>query len=170
MNKIKMSSGLASVILLAGLFAGWETLLIVAILMFLFCELEDKVKSLAIKVLAFFLALSLVKMGWGLIADGVNVVIASLNDLISVINGYLDTPIDVTKLYLYLLTPISKLVGIANSVILYLITFAKFAFIIATLSNKAMKENFLVKKINEFVAKVVNFINSIDVAGNQAQQ
>lgn len=169
MNKIKISSGLASVILLACLFSGWGTLLTVAVLMFLFCELEDKVKGVAIKVIAFYAGLTLVSMGWGLIADGVDLVISSLNDFIAIINGYLDTPIDVTKLYLYLLTPISKLVGIADGVIVYLLTFAKFGFIIATLGNKAMKENFLVKKINEFVAKVVNFINSIDVTGTQAQ-
>ena len=43
MNKVKISSGLASVLLLACLFAGWQTMLLVALLMFVFCEVEDKV-------------------------------------------------------------------------------------------------------------------------------
>ena len=39
MNKFKISSGLAAVVLLVSLFAGWSTLLLVTVLMLLFCEM-----------------------------------------------------------------------------------------------------------------------------------
>lgn len=165
MSKIKINPGLASVILLASLFAGWGTLLIVAAIMLVFCEVDDKVKGIAVKVIAFFAALTLVSLGWSLIVDGVGVVIDLINKLVATINCYLD-PVDyinISKLNSYLLTPIQNIVSMADSVISFLLQFAKFAFIIATLANKEMKDNFVVKKINEFVAKVVYFVNQIDV-------
>ena len=35
-------------------------------------------------------------------------------------------------------------------------------FIISTIKNKQLKENIVTKKINEFVTKIINYINSID--------
>lgn len=171
MSKIKLNPGLAAVILLACLFSGWATLLTVTVLMLLFCEVDDKVKSVAVKVIAFYAGITLVSMAWGLIYDGIDLVIGSIDKLVATINCYLEYPnlIDLSKLNAYLFTPIKNLAGIANSVIGYMLVFAKFGFIIATLANKAVKENFIVKKINDFVAKIVNYINTLDVPVQPAQ-
>ena len=169
MGKVKVNSGLASVIVLASLFSGWQTLLIVIALLLLFCDIDDKVKGIIVKVVSFYAAVALVSLGWSLIADLVDLVIDSLNKLIGVINGYLDygDQIDISKLTGYVLNPIKTLVEIADGIISYLLVFAKFAFIIATLGNKQVKENPMIKKINSFVAKVIAFINNIDM-GNTA--
>lgn len=171
MGKVKVNSGLASVIVLASLFAGWQTLLIVVALLLLFCDMDEKVKGIIIKVVSFYAALALVSLGWGLITDLVDLIIESLDKLIAVVNGYLDyaNRIDITKLSVYVLNPVSSLVDIADGIISYLLVFAKFAFIIAVLGNKQVKENPIIKKINEFVEKVVAFINNIEV-GNVAQE
>ena len=166
MNKIKLNLGLASIILLACLFSGWATLLTVTVLILLFCDVDDKIKNIAIKVVAFYAGITLVSMAWGLIYDGVELLVGSLDKLIATINCYLEYPnlIDITKLKTYVITPITNLLSIADGIIDYLLVFAKFAFIIATLANKAIKENIVIKKINEYVAKIVEYINSLDVA------
>lgn len=168
MGKVKVNSGLASIIVLASLFSGWQTLLIVVALLLLFCDIDDKVKGTIVKVVSFYAAIALVSLGWGLITDLVDLVIDSLNKLIGVVNGYLDysNRIDISKLTLYVLNPINSLVDIADGIISYLLVFAKFAFIIATLGNKQVKENPVVKKINEFVAKVVTYINNMDMSAS----
>ena len=48
MNKLKINNGLAAIILLASLFAGWQTLLLAVILMLIFCEVNDKVRNLMV--------------------------------------------------------------------------------------------------------------------------
>lgn len=171
-NKIKISSGLASIILLACIFSGWETLLIVTVLMLLFCETDKNVKDIAIKVISFCVALNLVSYGWDLISDGVNLIINSIDDIVDLINSYLNygSQISIAKLQSYLLSPIAKLLNIANDVVAYLILFAKFSFIIAVLGNKQLKENIIVSKINNYITKVVNFINTFDYASQQSQQ
>jgi hypothetical protein len=172
MGKVKVNSGLASIIVLASLFAGWQTLLIVVTLLLLFCDIDDKLKDIIIKVVAFFAGIALVTLGWDLIVDLVSLVISTINNLVSLINNYLEyqNQISIVKLTTYLLNPIKTIVDIADGIITYLLTFAKFAFIVATLANKNVKENAIIKKINEFVSKIVTFVNNLDLGTAVSQQ
>lgn len=170
MSKLKINSGLASVILLACLFSGWATFLTIVILMLIFCEISDSVKQVLIRVITFYFGITLLSMAWGLIVDGVNLVIDSFNDFIGIINSYLTDPISVYKLEAYLLTPIAKVVSLADGIISYLFVFIKFSFILAVLGNKKLKDNFIVIKLNIFVDKVVSFVNSFDMMQNNMQQ
>ena len=163
MNKIKISSGLASVMLVACLFAGWQTLLLVTLLMFVFADVEDKVKGTAIKVIAFYVALILVSTGWDLIVSGYGVVYSSITDLVMLINNWFNASLDLSGLYQYALTPINSLLDIADTLVGYAFSLIKFFFILAVLGNKPMKQLPLVKTVNDFVAKVVTYINSIEV-------
>lgn len=170
MSKLKINSGLASIILLACLFSGWATFLTVVILMLIFCEISDSVKQVLIRVITFYFGITLLSMAWGLLVDGVNLVIDSFNDFIDIINSYLTDPISVYKLEAYLLTPIAKVVSLADGIISYLFVFIKFSFILAVLGNKKLKDNFIVIKLNIFVDKVVSFVNSFDMMQNNMQQ
>lgn len=170
MNRVKISSGLAAIVLLASLFSGWSTLLTVTVLILLFCELDEKIKSIMVRVITFYVGLTIFDLAWGLIVDGINLIPSTIEQLVTVINSYLSKPIDILKLEVYLLNPATSLVGIADGIINYLIIFAKFAFIVCILGNKAMKENFVVKKINEYVNKAVNYINSFEINANNMQQ
>ena len=170
MSKLKINSGLASVILLACLFSGWATFLTVVILMLIFCEISDSVKQVLIRVITFYFGITLLSMAWGLLVDGVNLVIDSFNDFIGIINSYLTDPISVYKLEAYLLTPIAKVVSLADGIISYLLVFIKFSFILAVLGNKKLKDNFIVIKLNIFVDKVVSFVNSFEMMQNNMQQ
>lgn len=74
MLKAKVSTGLAAIMLISSLFVGWQTMLIVTILLFAFCEVDGKVKDIAIRVITFFIGLTLVITAWGLIVDGVELI------------------------------------------------------------------------------------------------
>lgn len=174
MSRIKLNNGLAALIFVACLFSGWSTLLIVTILALLFCEIDDKVKNIIIKVIAFYAGYTLISMGWDLISSGIGLIFDAIEKFVAVINSYLD-PIDyisLTKLNSYLFNPIEIVVGLLGQVISYLLTFAKFAFIITILTGKVIKQTPISKKIDEYVSKVVNFINNFgsNVNQNYAQQ
>lgn len=164
MNKYKINPGLAAVLLVASLFAGWGTLLLVALLMLIFCEFDEKTKGIMVRVVSFLVGLSLVSLAWDLIYDGIHLIVDSLDNLIATINSYLDysNQINILKLEQYLINPATNILSILNSIVNYLLTFAKFGFILAIVAGKPMKGNIITNKINEFVNKVINFINSIE--------
>ena len=170
MSKVKVNTGLAGIILLTCLFSGWETLLLVVILMLLFCKVDDKLKNLIIKIIAFYTAFTIVTTAWSLIVEGIQVVISSFDNIVETINSFLsiNNRIDFSKLDSYVLSPISRVVGIADNILEYLFLLIKFTFIISTIQNKNLKDNAITRKINEFITKVVNYINSIDLGTNNA--
>lgn len=163
MNKLKINSGLASILVLASLFAGWQTLLLVVLFILLFCEINDTIKGMIIKVVSFFVGLTLFTTLWGLITDIFPLVVSIFNKFIGIIGNYLDKPIDVSKLNLYLFDPVDSLVSIIDSIVQYLLILIKFIFIISVLANKAMKDNVITKFINKYVDKVISFVNGIEL-------
>lgn len=173
MSKFKVNSGLLSLVLVACLFSGWATMLTVVVLILIFCEIDEKIKNILVRVLSFFVAITLFSMLWDLITGGVTLAIGSIKDLINVINSYLeyDKVISLGKLDSYVFVPVQGLVDIADSVIGYILTFIKFSFIISIFLNKSGKPNFIIKKIEEYVNNIVNFVNSFDLSGvNQNTQ
>lgn len=164
MERIKIKNGLAAAIILLSMFAGWQTLLIVTVLMLIFCDTDDKFKGIAVRVIAFMAGLALVSLAWEVLYKGIDLGIDGLNTLIGTLNSYLDDPIDITKLTRYLIYPATGILDWLNSAVNYLILLAKFGFIVATLSGRAVKENIIVKKVNEYVSKVVSYISNIDAA------
>ena len=89
MNKLKINNGLAAIILLASLFAGWQTLLLAVILMLIFCEVNDKVRNLMVNVIAFLVGLTLISFAWSIISDGISLVFKGIESIVNVINSYL---------------------------------------------------------------------------------
>lgn len=164
MNRIKINNGLAAAIILLSMFAGWGTLLLVTVLMLIFCETDDKFKGIAIRVIAFMAGLALVGYAWDIIYEGIRLVISGIRTLITTLNYYLDDPISILKLEQYLINPVNGILTFLNSVVAYLLMLAKFGFVVATLSGKAVKENIVIKKINEYVSKVVNYVSNIDAS------
>ena len=164
MYKVKLSTSLASIALIASMFAGLATFLTVVALMIIFCEI-DNIKGVIVRVTSFYLGLILVQTAWNLIFDGyTDLFYGGINSIVDVINSYLDKPVDITKLFKYVLTPIKTIMAYLDTVVSYFITFSKFAFVVALLSNKAPKQNFFTNFINKFVDKVITFVNGIDAS------
>ncbi len=168
MNKLKINNSLAAIILVATLFAGWQTTLLVILLMLIFCELDDKIKNLTTTVIAFSVGLTLVSILWSLIYDGTNLLLNSLATIIDIINRYLSVgnKIDITSLTLKFIEPVKSIFEIGNSGVDLLIMLTKFGFVISIFTGAAMKNNAFTRKVNEYINKALGFINNYGV--NQA--
>ncbi|MBQ7136879.1 MAG: hypothetical protein IJO43_02745 [Bacilli bacterium] len=173
MSKLKINSGLLSLVLVACLFTGWGTMLTVAALVLIFCEMDDKTKNIFVRVVSFFAAITLFNLFWDLITGAVSLGIGSIKDLIAVINSYLDygKQISLGDLDRYLLVPAQGLVDIADSIVYYIISLVEFKFIVGLFLNRPGKPNFIIKKIEGYVNSVINFVNSFEFgAGFQQPQ
>jgi len=157
MNKMKLSSGLGSILLVASLFAGWQTLLLITILMFVFCEIEESVKDVAIKVITFFVGFTIVSIGWDIVINGVSAVTGGIDSLVGMINTYLDSIdyINANKL----IAPIHAVKNIASSIMTVLFMVVKLGFIISILTGKSGNKNILSSKIDEYVNKALNYVS-----------
>ena len=168
MGKVKINNNLAALMLVVFIFAGWGTLMIVTILMIIFCDLNDKIKPLIIKVVSFMAGITLILLGWDLVSNGIDLIFKLFNNIISIINSYLSysNKIDLVEFQGKFVVPVTTVVASIGSIIKYLVTFSKFGFIIAIISGKAMKENAWTKKVNQYVSKFTNFANSFDESVN----
>lgn len=172
MTKVKINYGLASIIVLASLFAGWQTLLIVIALLLLFCEVDEQLKNVIIRVVTFFIGLTLVTMIWNLIVDGCDVLFNSIHNIFRTINSFLsyENQIDITKLDSHFINPATYLINIANDVLTYVFVLIKVLFIIETLKGKNIKDNFISLKIRNFTDKAISYIGKIEFASQQETQ
>lgn len=168
MSKVKVNPGLAAVMVVASMFAGWQTLLIVSVLLLLFCELEEKVKTIMVRVITFTAGLALFTMCWNLIVEGIGVGTKSLNSVFDFINSFLavENKIDTSSLQTHLINPINIVVGVADNIVSFLITLVKFGFIVMILTGKEAKKNFISEKINGYVTKFVKYVNNTDNTSN----
>jgi hypothetical protein len=161
MNKVKVSTGLASLVLVASIFAGLGTMLTVIALLLLFCEV-DNIKGVIVRVLSFYLGLLLFQTLWGILVDGYGVVCSTIDGFVNVINSYLDKPVTITKLHRYLLDPIKSILSICDNIVDFFVVIIKFGFVVSFLEGKVAKENFITKFVNKFVDKAVAFVNGIE--------
>lgn len=162
MGKVKINNNVAALMIVVSIFAGFETLLIVTALMAIFCDMNDKIKPLIIKVISFMAGLALISLGWKLISNGVDLVFDLFENIIKIINSYLSysSKIDITDFETKFVSPVKIIVSSIGTIISYLILVFKFGFIISVVSGKAMKETAWTKKVNKFISKFVNFSNS----------
>lgn len=157
MNKVKINPGLASIALLASLFAGWQTLLIVTVLLFAFCEVDEKTKGVATSVLAFFVGFTIISWGWDLIESVLYMVPSLLTKFVEIINNFL-SPLDYISL-VKVTGPITTLLGIASDIVSLIFTVVKLTFVLNVLSGKDPKKFFLSGIFSKFIDKALNFIN-----------
>lgn len=172
MNKVKINSGLVCLILVAAIFPGWSTLLTVSILVLIFADIDETSKNTLTRVIAFYIGVALVALAWDIIYDGIDIGLKSIDKLVDTINSYLDygDKIDISKFSAYLLHPISNLATVANYIVDYLLIIAKFGFIVAMLTGKKMKDNMIVTKINGYLDKAINYVNSMNGSYQNYQQ
>ena len=164
MNKLKINNGLAAIILLASLFAGWQTLLLAVILMLIFCEVKDKERNLMVNVIAFLVGLTLISFAWSIISDGVSLVFKGIESIVNVINSYLSygNQINIATLQTKFMSPVTTIISFLDSGVDYLLMLTKFLFVVSTLTGHAMKENPFNKKVSEYASKAVNYVSSFE--------
>lgn len=164
MNKVKINTGLASIMIVASMFGGWQVLLLVVLLMLLFCEVEENVKNVAIRVITFYVGYTIVSLGWDVIVSCANLVVRGINSFVTTFNAYVD-PVDYL-VAIKLTAPINLVVDIASGVVSIMFTLVRIGFVISVLTGKPSSQNAVAKKINEYVSKAVNYVNGVVVAPN----
>lgn len=159
MEENKMNTGVFAIIIIALIFAGWEATLIVSALLLIFGKLDDKRRNILISVLTFVVGITLFRLCWSLLIDGVNLILNSLENLLGFISSFLSDPISTYGLNKYLITPVTKLLNIASDVVSYAITVFKYLFAISLLTGKNLNNNFLFNFIYKYIEKAINFVN-----------
>lgn len=164
MNKYKINYTIAAILLVASFFAGWQTMLIVGALLFIFCEVGDKLKDLSVNLISFSIGIKLVEILWGIIYKASSLIPSILEKLTGIINYYLDSynKISLTKLKLYVINPIKDLFDIGNDIFGYLITIASFVFITSLLIGKNKKGFVVGNYISGYVDKILNYISEFN--------
>ena len=159
MEKVKIKTGLASLIVVATMFAGWQAMLIALVLLLLFCELDEKVKTIMVKVVAFAAGLALVGLFWDIITSGVSALLNTLTDFISLINSYLDpvNKINTSDFQQYVINPINIIVKMADRIVTLLFLIFKVLFVLAILSGKDTNGKF-----NLFIKRFINFEKNVE--------
>ena len=171
MTKLKINYGLASLMVIASMFAGWQTLLLVVILLLLFCDIDEQLKNVITKVVTFFIGYTLITMIWSLIVQGSDVLLNSIDNILKTINSYLSygNQIDVSKIHSYFINPVSYLVTIVDDILSYVFIIIKVLFIIDTLRNKNIKDNAISVRIRKYTDNALNFISKINYSAPAAK-
>lgn len=157
MNKVKINPGLASIALVASIFAGWQTMLIVTILLFSFCEVDERTKGIATNVIAFYVGYTIITWGWDLITSVLYMFPDLLTKFVGIINNFLN-PLDYIEIS-KVITPITTLFDVIGSIVSIGFTVVKLTFILNVLSGKDPKKFFLSGIFSKFIDKAINFIN-----------
>ena len=150
MNKVKVSNGVAAGLLVASLFAGIGTTLTIAVLLLIFCDIED-FKKVLVRVLSFAVAMFILTAGWDLLVNLYGLFLTIINSLVEFIDSYLSKPLDVSGFYRYSLTPIKTIINMIDSIFDYVVAAIKLGFVVIFLKKKDVKETFLSKLISNFV-------------------
>jgi len=168
MGKVKINSGLAIILLVACLFSDWQTFLLFGLLMLIFCEIDENVKKTVVTVATFKIGISIVSVGWGIIYDLINVGVDGYDAIISLVGKEMD--FDTINFLNNFRTLATNVLSIVNGVVSALITLTKLAFVITILTGKKRNENFISKRINNYVSKAVNYVNNINLNNQPNQQ
>lgn len=160
MSKVKINPGLASILLLASLFSGWQTMLIVGAILFTFCELDEKTKGIAITVISFYVGYAVVSLGWDLIESLLDLIPGLLTDFFGLINKISETPsLEFLEFQVNASKFVTNTLGMVSTAVSIIFAFVKFSFIVNVLAGKDTNKFFMSNIFKKYIAQAVNFIN-----------
>ena len=162
MNKVKIKTDLASIIVVACLFGGWQTMLLIPLLILIFCEVDDKVKDVMVKVIAFSIGVAIVRLGWSVIYSSGNLLTSALTEIISSTASTLKL-FSIYKVNSYVVSPISKVLSYADRIVSILLSVTELLYVLSILTNKPAKSNPISNFVNKQVTKVINYMNGLDL-------
>lgn len=156
MEKIKVNSKVASLLVLAGLFAGWQYMLLVTAFVLIFCFKDEDLKKLTIKVLVIMAACSLFGKFWDLIEYGYSLGVEGINGIFGIlgaINPAIHTPYWITQ---YIFEPLEIIIHFLGSGVAFIILLIQFNFILATITGRRMPKAFVI--VDDYMTKFSDFV------------
>lgn len=165
MNKIKLNSGIAALILIVSFLTGWGTFVTALVLMLLFAEVDEKTESLAARLGTFIVGYLLFSLIWSVIDSAATLIIKDVGSLADGVNLLVEK---IAHKYSsdYFTGPATTVWNTIDSIVTILMMLTKFGFVVAVLSNKPESNNFIAKKIRNYVNMVFSFINNIGNGNN----
>jgi hypothetical protein len=169
-DKIKLNGSIMAVLLLATFFAGWEYMILVTAIIYVFCSTNERLKNLALRVVTLNAACSLLSLGWNIIENWIVGIgfrgVGVLQNFIQDVSG--DTYVNLSWMTTTT-SYINSVVQIVGILIAIFIATAKFKFILNTITNRPPAGMF--KKLDEFMNNFLNFFASnLYEEGAMAQQ
>lgn len=155
MSKLKVNPNLAAVLVLVGLFAGWQYMIWAVLFVFL-CEDDENLKSITIKTIALLAACYLFQNVWNLIEGGYGVIYDIIKGIFIIIQSIDETVLMPSFITILFTSILGTVVSIIGSIISLLILFTKISFVISVISNKAFNKPF--SKIDEYLTLFTNYI------------
>ena len=169
MNKYKINNTIAAILLIASFFVSWQSLLLVIVLLFAFCEIDERINNLTINIVSFTIGIKLIELAWDVIYKTYELIPTVINKLVNVVNHYLSEPIYLGKFQAYVLDPIGELFSIGNDVVSLLIVVATFFFITSLLFAKNKKIPIIGNFLAKYIGSVLNFIAQFNANVNMTQ-
>lgn len=157
MDKVKVNPKIVAILLLGGLFAGWQYMLLICAFALVFCHKDDEIKSLMIKVLVLLAAVSLFGKLWNLVEMGYSLGVDGIKGLFTIlgsINADITLPLWLSQ---YILIPLGTIISWLGQAVSFLIVLVEFNFILATIMGNSMPKPF--SKIDEYMTKFTDFIS-----------
>lgn len=157
MSKWKINPNFFALLLVASLFAEWKYMAILAFLVFVLWNENEKLRKLAIQVVAISSACALFSLLWTAISNGFSVVDSAANLLNSIIKLFDDTYTR-PEWVITLLAILDKVEALIANLVSLAIYFAKFSFIVAIISNELPNKG-IFSKISEYLNKFSSFVD-----------
>lgn len=155
MKSFKVNENLLGLLLVGAMFAGWEYLIVVTAFSLVFCDISEKFKDLVVKVLAVFIAISLILLLWDLVLEGKEVIFGGLRSFFELLVSW---GVDSDLLYnfdKYFMNIINFIFNIAGDVLVFIVLAIKVRFIFSVLNNKEMSSVF--GPVQSFINKSLAF-------------
>ncbi len=156
MKKLKVNENILALMLLASFFAGWQVFVLAVAFIWGFCEMNDSLKSLSIKVGVVLGAVEILYLGWDVIVALKDLVLGGLKNVFDMLVSFGVTEELTYNTGRYLFNPVNYIFAIAESFVIFAALYVKLRFVLATVKNEELRGALapvqsLINKMNNFV-------------------
>lgn len=175
MSKIKVDSKILAVLILVGLFAGWQYLLLASGFALVVAHDDEKVMDTLKKVVVLLASITLFLALWNIIYTGYGVFEDAVEGIFKILNSFNNEWLMPTWINSYVLNPLRIIFEVLDKAIDLIVIITKFAFVVAIISSKSLPKAF--SKIEEysnlfgsFIADKVNISKTKTEASTHKQE
>lgn len=156
MSKLKIDSKILAVLLLVGMFVGWQYLLLASGFALIVAHDDEKVMDILKKVVILLASITLFLALWNIIYSGYNCFEEIIKGIFDILHSFNDEWYMPTWLNSYLLNPLKIVFKVLDNVVDLLVIITKFTFVLAIISSKNMPKTF--SKIEEYANLFGKFV------------
>lgn len=156
MSKIKVDSKILAILILVGLFAGWQYLLLASGFALVVAHDDEKVMDILKKVVVLLASITLFLALWNIIYTGYSVFEDVVEGIFKILNSFNNEWIMPTWINSYVLNPLEIVFKVLDKGIDLIVIITKFAFVVAIISSRNLPKAF--SKIEEYSNLFGNFV------------